>query len=254
MVARVFYCRSLRLAVAMQGFDPDHRIFLLPGLLCDQTVWEAQVPVLEKIGHVTIPEFRGYKSITDMADLVLGMAGSEGSFSLVGHSMGARVAFEVIRMAPQRVRKVVLMSTAMHVRKHREAELRHDMLSLARERGMRAFAERWMDRILETESRCNAALVKKITAMVLASNVEDLESHIIAMLYRPDPATYLRAIDREMLLICGRQDSWTTPAHHRQIARKLPRCRLRVLTKGGHMLPMESPGQVNRLLTSYLRN
>ena len=73
-------------------------LVLLPGLLCDAAVWTAQREALASVDGF-VPSYGELSSITDMARFVLERAPAE-RFSLAGHSMGGRVALEVLRRAP----------------------------------------------------------------------------------------------------------------------------------------------------------
>ncbi len=52
------------------------------------------------------------RTITDMARRALETV--SGPLSLVGHSMGARVALEAFRLAPERIERIALLSTGIH--------------------------------------------------------------------------------------------------------------------------------------------
>jgi pimeloyl-ACP methyl ester carboxylesterase len=62
-----------------------------------------------------------------MAQVALAEADALGaaSFDLFGHSMGGRVALEVLRQAPERVRRLALVSTGVHPLGASEPEKRH---------------------------------------------------------------------------------------------------------------------------------
>jgi pimeloyl-ACP methyl ester carboxylesterase len=69
---------------------------LLPGLLCDRYVFETQILARWRRSlSVQVADFRGHNSISSMAESVLAMAPER--FALAGHSMGGRVALEVMR-------------------------------------------------------------------------------------------------------------------------------------------------------------
>jgi pimeloyl-ACP methyl ester carboxylesterase len=68
-------------------------VLLLPGLLCDETIWSHQRKVLSEFADVVVPDFRHASSISAMAQLVLDAASfTNARFSVAGHSMGGRVA------------------------------------------------------------------------------------------------------------------------------------------------------------------
>ena len=87
-------------------------IVLVPGLLCDETVWAAQRAALERVGDVLTPVLWGLDSIPAMARAVLDAAPAR--FALAGHSLGARVALEAVRQAPERVERLALLDTGTH--------------------------------------------------------------------------------------------------------------------------------------------
>ena len=70
-------------------------VVLLPGLLCDATVWSAQVAALKPHANVTVADFSQLDSLEDMARASLALRTSP--LVAIGHSMGARVALEMVR-------------------------------------------------------------------------------------------------------------------------------------------------------------
>ncbi len=96
-----------------QGFSGDMTtLLLLPGLLCDASVWRDQARALGAAADVRIADFSRLDSIAAMADEALAMA--EGPVALAGHSMGARVAMEIWRKAPERIERLALLDTGTH--------------------------------------------------------------------------------------------------------------------------------------------
>ena len=89
-------------------------IVLLPGLLCDASIWEAQKSALEPYAEVCIADFSQLNSIEAMARSALALA--DGPLIAIGHSMGARVAMEMVRLAPERIEKLALIDTGTDAR------------------------------------------------------------------------------------------------------------------------------------------
>jgi len=75
-------------------------LILIPGLLCDAAVWEAQAVDLGKQRRVEVPDHGTIDSLGGMAQAILARAPRR--FAVAGHSMGGRVALEVWRRAPDR--------------------------------------------------------------------------------------------------------------------------------------------------------
>ena len=88
-------------------------IVLIPGLLCDASVWAAQIPALSAHGPVVVADLSTQDSITAMARETLALA--EGPLAVAGHSMGARVALEMVRLAPERIERLALLDGTLEM-------------------------------------------------------------------------------------------------------------------------------------------
>ena len=88
------------------GFDP---LVLVPGLMCDHAVWAPVLPALAAGRRCHVIDHGDARSLATMASRLLDSAPAR--FALAGHSMGARVALEVVRQAPARVSRLALLDT-----------------------------------------------------------------------------------------------------------------------------------------------
>jgi pimeloyl-ACP methyl ester carboxylesterase len=221
-------------------------VFLLPGLLCDETIWAAQSSALS---DVVIPDFRHVNSIEAMAQLVLDAAPPR--FSVAGHSMGGRVALEVFRLAPHRVERLALLDTGIHPRAADEEAKRQALVDLARSQGMAALAARWLPPMLHPD---HSALLEPLTEMVKRSTPETFANQQRALLNRPDARSVLPNIHCPTLVLCGKQDLWSPVPQHEEIAASIPQSKLAVVDDCGHMSPVEQPAVVTKWLLSHLQN
>ncbi len=229
--------------------SPAIPILWLPGLLCDEAVWAP----LALPG--TVVDYRQADSITRMAEVALAAAPA-GRFSLAGHSMGGRVAFEVLRLAPERVARVALLDTGAHPlpageagAKEREGRMR--LLDIARRDGMRAMAAEWA-RGMVHPSRIGSPVWNAVLDMFERKTPAVFEAQIRALLGRPDAAPQLPAIRCPTLLLTGSHDAWSPPAQHQAMADAIPGARLVVVPDCGHMSPMEAPASVRAALDDWL--
>ena len=89
-------------------------LLLVPGLMCDATVWEPVMPALQGRATCRVVAPADVDELAQMARLLL--ADAPAHFALAGHSMGARVALEVLRQAPERVSRIALLDTGYQAR------------------------------------------------------------------------------------------------------------------------------------------
>lgn len=230
-------------------------LLLVPGLMCDQAVWEPVLPALEARVRCTVVALADVDDLAQMARALL--ADAPARFALAGHSMGARVALEVLRQAPQRVSRIALLDTGYLARAtgaagEEEARKRQALLDLARAQGVRAMASVWVQGMVHPQRLADAALVARIVAMFERKSADTFARQIRALLGRPDASAVLGAIDVPALVLCGRQDSWAPVLQHQQIHQRIAQATLAVVEEAGHMAPMERPDAVSAHLLRWL--
>ena len=228
---------------------PRPHLYLLPGLLCDATVWEHQQASLAHLAEIHIPVFRGIHTFRDMALRVLEDAPPK--FSVVGHSMGGRVALEMMHLAPERIEKFGIMSVGVHPVQPGEYAKRMELVELAETEGMEALADKWIPPMVHPSRQQNSALMASIRAMVLRHTPFDHRCHIEAALTRADQSLYLASIKHKVLLLCGAEDGWSPLVQHQQIQQQLATSELHSIADAGHMVTMEQPEAVSRVLASW---
>ena len=223
-------------------------VLLIPGLLCDATVWQPLLAELSQTAQVADLSTRD--DLTAMARDCL--AGTSGPLRVAGHSMGARVALEMARLAPDRIERLVLLDTGIHPLRDGEADQRAEIVRFAHENGMQALADRWLPGMVHDPNRADAVLMRRLTGMVLRKTPDLHERQIRALVNRPDAAAYLHDITCPVLLVVGREDQWSPVSQHEDMLRLLPDARLEVIEGAGHFAPLERPAEVAGLVVDFL--
>ena len=229
---------------------------LLPGFLCDRTVWQQQIDSLSDIADSTCADYGMLDSLPVMAELVLRTAPPQ--FSVAGHSMGGRIAFEVFRLAPERVRRIAIFNSGVVSRAagaagQEEERGRRRLLEVARSAGMRAMALEWVKGMVAPARLADTALVESIVRMFERKTPELFEAQMNALLRRPDATPVLSRIRCPSLFLSGREDGWSTASTHQQMAAAVPDSRLVVVPDCGHMSILEQPSAVSDAMREWLR-
>ena len=190
-----------------------------------------------------------------MAEAVLQQ--TPGEFVVAGHSMGGRVALEVYRAAPDRVRGLALLDTGYQARQHddageRERVERMKLVELARQSGMRAMGQQWVRPMVHPDRLSDTALIEAILEMIERKTVAVFEAQQRALLARPDATQLLGEISCPTLVLCGHEDAWSPPSRHEEMARRISTSELVIVERCGHMSTMEQPDAVYAALTRLL--
>ncbi|MGD8341418.1 MAG: alpha/beta hydrolase [Gammaproteobacteria bacterium] len=230
-------------------------LVLVPGLMCDETVWKHQIAALQEDREIQVAEHGLSDSLGAMADRILDNAGTQ--FALAGHSMGGRVALEVLARAPERVTRLALLDTgfeglAFGDRGEREKAGRFRLLEIARKQGMLDMAEEWARGMVHPERLADQPLMNAIHSMIVRGGIEKFEAQINALLTRPDRTDLLANLHLPTLILCGHDDSWSPLSRHEQMAELIKGSRLVDVPDCGHMSTMERPEAITAALTDWL--
>jgi pimeloyl-ACP methyl ester carboxylesterase len=230
-------------------------VVFLPGLLCDRACWASQLVSLRGAAECSVADYGSLDSLGAMADAVLAQV--HGDLVVVGHSMGGRVALEICRRAPARVRGLALLDSGYQARSHDEAGEREragrmQLVELARVEGMRAMGRQWVRPMVHPERLHDAPLIDGILDMIERKTIDVFEAQQRALLARPDATDHLTEIACSTLLMCGREDAWSPPPRHQEMASRIRDSELVIVERCGHMAPMERPAEVNAVLGRWL--
>lgn len=229
-------------------------LIFLPGLLCDRAVWRQQMGVLGDIADCACMEWSEENSLPAMAETTLRQAPER--FSVAGHSMGGRVALEIYRLAPQRVARIALLNTGYQGlapdNGKEEANGRYALLDVARQQGMKEMARKWVVPMVHPDRLNDTALVDEVIEMFSRKTPEIFAAQIRALLGRADRSAVLDQIHCPALLLSGREDTWSPPSRHAEMAARIPGSRLEVIPDCGHMSPLERPAEVAEALRGWL--
>lgn len=207
-------------------------------------LWDAQAAALRGTHRVVRFDHRGHGrtqgtghvDVADLAGDLLELADSLGldRFSVVGCSLGGAVAQWLGANAPDRIDRLVLVSTSV---RFPGAETYLDRAVLVRRDGLAPIVEPGLGRWFTPNA--DPALVDRFRAMLLGIDPDGYAAGCEAVA-RWDFRDDVGRIEAPTLAVSGRDDPTTTPEHLQAIADAVPAAHLVVLD-GAHLCPAESP-------------
>jgi pimeloyl-ACP methyl ester carboxylesterase len=232
-------------------------VVLVPGLMCDATVWQHQIAALSPAHDVQVAEHGLSSTLGTMAERILDAAAPR--FALAGHSMGGRVALEVVARAPERVSRLALLDTGYEALApgeagDRERAGRYRLLEMAKRQGMLDMAKDWARGMVHPARLSDAALMESIHSMIVNAGVAQFEAQIAALLARPDRTELLKSLRVPTLVLCGRDDSWSPCSRHEDMASFIQRSHLIAVPDCGHMSTMERPEAVASAMLAWMKD
>ena len=225
-------------------------VILLPGLLNDERLWQAQVQGLAAEANVSVADLTCGDNIADLAASVLEQA-PVGMFALAGLSMGGYVALEIMRQAPQRVMALALLDTSARPDTEEARAYRLRLMALA-QRDFPAVSRSLRDRLLYPDHLQDEVLAAQLDEMAAAIGKEGYMRQQQAIMTRPDSRPDLPEIDCPTLVLCGREDRITPLEVHEEMMALIPHAGLTIIERCGHLSALEQPARVTAALHDWL--
>lgn len=225
-------------------------LILLPGLLCDATLWRHQLDALADVADCTVADLTGHDSMGAFADHVL--ASAPPTFALAGLSMGGYVAQEIMRRAPRRVSRLALLDTSARADTEEQSARRRGLIELANKGNFRGVTPRLLPLLIHPDRLDDEALTETVMGMAERVGMQAFLRQQQAILTRKDGRPDLPRIGCPTLVLCGRQDQLTPLAVNEEMARLIPGARFVVVDDCGHLSTLERPAEVSRAMRDWL--
>ncbi|MGF1699095.1 alpha/beta fold hydrolase [Photobacterium makurazakiensis] len=176
-------------------------------------------------------------------------------FSVIGHSMGGKVAMALTEIAGNRLEQLLVLDMApihYHVHRHQNVFA-----------GLREVAKHTVSKRSEAESYLAMHVVEPgVRQFLLKSfakqdngeygwrfNVEGLIANYDTIMGWQDVPTY----HGKTLFIKGQNSDYILPEHREAINRQFPSAKAHMVANTGHWLHAEKPETVNRIILNFLQ-
>lgn len=244
---------AFRLAVLECGRDTELGslpLLLLPGMLETAALWSEVVARLGPGVRSSVARIDLDDTVEEMALTVLAQAPRR--FVLAGHSLGAIVALQIAREAPERVAGLALLNAT-----GRSADDDQQRAWAAMERD--AVGDGFLSALHDLASRSvaagrgdDAALRERLVAMGRDVGIDGMRRQLAAQVRRPDHRDALPRIACPTLVVSGTEDRVSPPERQDELAETIPGATLVRLARCGHASPVERPDAVAAALCRWL--
>lgn len=225
-------------------------LILLPGLLCDQSLWAPQMAALADLADPIVGDLTQAQSMAAMAEAVL--ASAPPRFALAGLSMGGYVSFEIMRRAPERVIRLALLDTSARPDTEAQTQQRRAFIGMCEHGEFKGVTPKLLPLWIHPSRLDDEALSGTIMAMTARVGRDAFIRQQTAIMNRPDSRPDLVNIACPTLVLCGHEDLPTPVAVHREMATDIPNSRLVLVPECGHLSTLERPEEVSAAMRRWL--
>lgn len=240
-------------------------LILIMGFSGDLQGWAFQVPALSKQARVITFDNRGAgrTSAPDRPYTIAGMAEDVAALmdrlgiakaNVLGFSMGGYIAQSLALVHPEKVDKLILLSTAPGVDGYGRAVVKSFMdvrrSNLSREQFVRFMAP-WLysPDLLDDTERLDRSVLNSVNNPYAQQDHAFLRQAEAILGW--DIEGRHGEIKQQTLVLCGNDDILVPPRNSERLAKLLPNATLKVLD-GGHVGMIEYPNEYNTAFTEFL--
>ncbi|MFS4457760.1 alpha/beta fold hydrolase [Bdellovibrio sp. HCB2-146] len=215
----------------------------LPGTLCDERLWQYQLPEFSKSIVVNL---RTQNTLEKMLDSVYEV--SFDSFVLVGFSMGGYVAQEFALRYSERVEHLVVMGSSTQGYPPKEQEVITQALPVIRGGLFKGITDRRLREFLHPKSYAKPELRELIHSMAGPDAAQVYLRQLEATLGRRDLSSEIGNIVCPLTAIGGHDDHIVSAESILAFNKLVPNAQVQILEECGHFVPLEQPAVVNEIL------
>jgi pimeloyl-ACP methyl ester carboxylesterase len=226
-------------------------LLLIPGVLCDNTLWKDMAPSLEKSFDIQYAAPPVQKTIKEMAQAILKSAPP--TFWLVGFSLGGWVALEIAHLQPQRLQGLILISSS---RGEISSATRDSMRAAIKEMRTGQF-ERYIHNSLALYLTKGHSHDPKIThdmvSMMQQVGPEIGSQQYEALVSLEKPFDFLGELHCPTLVIRGEEDGRRPLEMDQAFARAIPQAEFSVIGDAAHFIPLEQPALLASQIEAFIK-
>lgn len=271
---------GVRLYYSVEGPSGAPLLFFCYGLVCSKLQWKYQWEEFRKTHRCVYMDYRGHgqsdkpedpESVTieacarDLLDLLDELGAKDAV--VLGHSLGVNIILDLYRLAPERVRGLVLANGTP--KDPFETMFHHNFLQVAFPlvHATQKFFPEILQKIWRSQGTnpvnqqfvalagFNPKLAKRedINEYLRLTSTVDLDIFLGLLndFMKTDATHWLHEVKAPTLVIAGALDRITPPLNQRIFAELIPGAEYHEIAEGSHCSQMEKPALVNGILRDF---
>lgn len=226
-------------------------LILVPGLTCSPRIYAHQIPALWQDRPVILANHIRDNTMAGIAKRILDEAPDE--FAIAGHSMGGYICLEVMRQAPQRVKRLALLSTSASPETPQATERRRGWIAETKAGGYHAVLDRLFANFVHPSRSNDVNLQKIVRDMGDDVGPDAFIGQLEAIMSRADTRPLLPSITCPTLVLTSDTDNTVPNAFSTELAEGIPGSKLVVIPDCGHLVQLEKPEAVTAAMLDWLK-
>lgn len=194
----------------------------------------------------------GAMTMDGYAQLMIEVLDSRGidSAVLAGFSMGGYICLAMARLAPERMRGLILLDTRETADTAEGRKGRYDSIAKVEKEGVQPVIDAMLPKMLT--SAAPRTMKERVREIMTSSTPDGVIAALRAMAERPDSTPFLPQISVPTLIIVGEEDPITPPADADRMAAAIRGSRVVRVAGAAHLANYEKADEVNRAIAGFI--
>jgi len=229
------------------------KIYLIPGLMCNERLWERLIPYLEdtyELIHVPIPNISDFDEIITILDDIF----DQGEINLFGFSLGSYISSYYSIKYPHRVKRLFLNAGTPSKMSPKEVEKRNNVINLMKNLGFNGLTKSKVISLLEESNQSDEQLITLIQNMyidlgetVYLSQMKTINNRISLekdLMNLTIPIHFYYSTDDRLFTYSSIENFTSKHTHIKKISR----------VGTSHMIPLEFPKELSHQIRMWMDN
>lgn len=226
-------------------------VYFLPGMMCDQQLWEQTHEHLPQNWNLQYLPIEQCATRSDMKALI-GEALSEKKGHIAAFSMGGYLSLEYALMHPENILSLSMVGASAFGLPATERERRQRHLPMLAQGHYKGITRHRIAQFVHPDKVDDPQVGGVVRAMDARLGKDTLIRQISSVSLRESFLDDLPRLAVRTQLIGGAQDEVILPDSLRLMEARIPDVRLTLLDDTAHMIPLERPRELARLLVAFI--
>ncbi|RXK06207.1 alpha/beta fold hydrolase [Halarcobacter bivalviorum] len=211
----------------------NKKLLMIPGLMCNEKLWSKIE--LNNYKSLPIPKEDSIEKIIKSLDKTISK--EEKKVNIIGFSLGGYLALNYLTKYPNKVNKVLVISSSINNLSSKEILLRENNLKRMDIHKIRTLSNNAINQLLENKNDTeNISLIKE---MFDDLGVDTYKQQLLATLERENLLDMLKEVSNKVLFIASNNDSLVDLTNIKKLCNTNKNFDLKLLDSSSHMIPLE---------------
>ncbi|TMP40830.1 hypothetical protein CWB96_08915 [Pseudoalteromonas citrea] len=225
------------------------KLYFLPGTMCTKALWQHLELTLKnqfELVYLAVPNGMGLNGLVTYYETIFDTE----AVNLVGFSMGGYIAAYLQCALEHKVKRSLIISNTPSVLPDYEVKQRFDALKLIAEHGYNGLSDARARGLLGASSSTQR-MINVLVDMDASLGKDVLISQYTHMTKREDLYEQLCMNHTPTLFYCSPNDALIDPSWLTKLCAANERVAVRWSTGDGHMLPLETPNELSKVIVDW---